>query len=357
MSDGEKKKIFINPNLFSIENASRKKKPKPDKAIRIKPVAKPVSDRTRKNQFLKRIRENQEKQYKSLFEGEKIKVDMPKKSSDKTTDEFQSDFDKSLTFMTAVADAKPTPSHTNHNHTFKNTSMRHQMDDFGIDQFAVDVAVDLPIDFLLPPPSGGSLSGSSYVPHSGSSYVPTHTPVSSTPTMSFPNAPEYGCLKNGNLPTKRSLHNTTMKKPHNPVVGSLKTQDERQQELELLRKLHQEKKDAEKPKPKIVQRKIKKLLRRTFNVGKDKYRPRVGVLLPNRTIRNNVTTKSFMIKQKPISEIRKFLIQQGFIKVGSTAPTDVLRKIYESVAMIDGDVKNHNPDNLLYNFFKGTEKH
>jgi hypothetical protein len=344
MSDGEKKRIFINPNLFSIENASRKKKPKPEKAIRIKPVEKPMSDRTRKNQFLKRIRENQEKQYKSLFEGEKIKVDMPKKTTDKNTDEFQSDFDKSLTFMTAVADAKPTPSHNTHNHTFKNTSARQQMDDFGIDQFATDVAVDLPIDFLLPPPSGGSSSGSSNVP------------LSSTTTMSFPNVPEYGCLKNGNLPTKRSLHNTTMKKPHNPIVGSLKTQDERQQELELLRKLHQERKDAEKPKPKIVQRKIKKLLRRTFNVGKDKHRPRIGVLLPNRTIRNNVTTKSFMIKQKPIAEIRKFLIQQGFIKVGSTAPTDVLRKIYESVAMIDGDVKNHNPDNLLYNFFKGTDK-
>ena len=133
MSDGEKKRIFINPNLFSIENASRKKKPKPEKALRIKSAAKPVSDRTRKNQFLKKIRENQEKQYNSLFEGEKIKVDMPKKTSDKTTDEFQSDFDKSLTFMTAVADAKPMPLHNNHNHTFKNTSMRHQMDDFGID--------------------------------------------------------------------------------------------------------------------------------------------------------------------------------------------------------------------------------
>jgi hypothetical protein len=43
MSDGEKKKIFINPNLFSIENASRKKKPKPEKALRIKSAAKPVS--------------------------------------------------------------------------------------------------------------------------------------------------------------------------------------------------------------------------------------------------------------------------------------------------------------------------
>jgi hypothetical protein len=367
MSEGEKKKIFINPNLFSIENVSRKKREKPEKAIRIKPTAKPISDKTRKNQILKKIRENQEKQYKSLFEGEKIKVEMPKKQSDKTNDEFQSDFDKSLTFMNAVADAKPTP--IARNHTFKNTSLRYHTDeslsDIGIDKFATDVAVDLPIDFFLPPANGTSTfplttssTTSSTFPVSASSTTSSTFPVSSSP-MTFAKQPEYGCLKNGNLPTLRSLHNRTMKnlpmaqQAPNPVVGSLKTHEEK---MEIMRKLHQQKKDADKPKPQIVQRKVKKLLRRTFNVGKDKYRPKVGVLLPNRTIRNNVTNKSFMIKQKPIGEIRKFLIQQGFIKVGSTAPTDVLRKIYESVAMIDGDVKNHNPDNLLYNFFKGTEK-
>jgi hypothetical protein len=351
MSEGEKKKIFINPNLFSIENVSRKKREKPERAIRIKPTAKPISDKTRKNQILKKIRENQEKQYKSLFEGEKIKVEMPKKQSDKTNDEFQSDFDKSLTFMNAVADAKPAP--IARNHTFKNTSLRYHTDeslsDIGIDKFATDVAVDLPIDFFLPPTTSSSVS----------STLPASLSSSGSSPMTFAKQPEYGCLKNGNLPTLRSLHNRTMKnsvqaqQAINPVVGSLKTHEEK---MEIMRKLHQQKKDAEKPKPQIVQRKVKKLLRRTFNVGKDKYRPKVGVLLPNRTIRNNVTNKSFMIKQKPICEIRKFLIQQGFIKVGSTAPTDVLRKIYESVAMIDGDIKNHNPDNLLYNFFKGTEK-
>jgi hypothetical protein len=360
MSEGEKKKIFINPNLFSIENVSRKKREKPERAIRIKPVVKPISDKTRKNQILKKIRENQEKQYKSLFEGEKIKVDMPKKQSDKNNDEFQSDFDKSLTFMNAVADAKPAP--IARNHTFKNTSLRYHTDeslsDIGIDKFSTDVAVDLPIDFFLPPAAPSNVSSTS----------PSSTPLTMSPSpsssasspMTFAKQPEYGCLKNGNLPTLRSLHNRTMKnlpmaqaQPINPVVGSLKSHEEK---MEIMRKLHQQKKDAEKPKPQIVQRKVKKLLRRTFNVGKDKHRPKVGVLLPNRTIRNNVTNKSFMIKQKPIGEIRKFLIQQGFIKVGSTAPTDVLRKIYESVAMIDGDVKNHNPDNLLYNFFKGAEK-
>ena len=94
-----------------------------------------------------------------------------------------------------------------------------------------------------------------------------------------------------------------------------------------------------------------KIIRRTYNVGKDKFRPVVGVLLPNRTIRNNVANKAFKFEHTPVEEIRKFLLRNGFIKVGSTSPNDVLYKMYESIMLIDGEVKNHNPDNLLYNFF------
>ena len=57
-----------------------------------------------------------------------------------------------------------------------------------------------------------------------------------------------------------------------------------------------------------------------------------------------------LLKQETIHNIRKFLIKKGFIRVGSTAPNDVLRQMYESVFLIGGDVYNHNPDNLLYNY-------
>ena len=52
----------------------------------------------------------------------------------------------------------------------------------------------------------------------------------------------------------------------------------------------------------------------------------------------------------PIQDVKKFLIKRGFIKVGSTAPNDILRKMYESAILICGEVQNHNPENLLYNF-------
>ena len=358
---GEKKKIFINPHIFNPDSFTRKKKPRPDKPLKIK-SAKPISDKTRRNQILKKIRDNQEKQYKSLFSNEADR-EVPKKS--KEVDQFESDFEKSVSFMNQIVDSRPKPA-IQHNQTLRNN------------------------DFFKPPIQLNNV----FKP-------PIIQGGESMPKQVF-QSPTYGCLKNGSLPTYKSLHNITSKNvgsgsgggsvqsytnvdknliPVNfsdvpshsvgngliqPSVSSLSQtagnslpigRIKSPEEMELMRKLHEQKKEAEKPKPKIVQKKIKKLLRRTFYLGKDKYKPRVGVLLPNRTIRNNVTTKSFMIKQKPISEIRKFLISKGFIKVGSTAPTDVLRKMYESIVLIDGEVKNHNPDNLLYNFFKENDKH
>jgi len=44
------------------------------------------------------------------------------------------------------------------------------------------------------------------------------------------------------------------------------------------------------------------------------------------------------------------LIKKGFIKVGTPTPNDILRKMYESVVLICGEVQNHNPENLLYNY-------
>ena len=110
-------------------------------------------------------------------------------------------------------------------------------------------------------------------------------------------------------------------------------------------------KTKQKSKVNPVDKHKRRFLRRTYHVGKDKYKPKVGVLLPNKTIRKRVTTSSYLLKQTPIEEIRKFLLKKGFIKVGSSAPNDVLRKMYESIQMIDGEINNHNSENLLHNFF------
>ena len=102
-------------------------------------------------------------------------------------------------------------------------------------------------------------------------------------------------------------------------------------------------------KPKKMKR--KKTIRRTYKIGKSKINPKIGVLVSNKTIRSNISTKSQLLKQTPIEEVKKFLIKRGMIKVGSITPNDVLRKMYESSSMMCGEVYNHNPENLLYNYF------
>jgi hypothetical protein len=84
--------------------------------------------------------------------------------------------------------------------------------------------------------------------------------------------------------------------------------------------------------------------------------PKISVLVSNKTIRNNITTKSQLLKQVPIQEIKKYLIKKGFIRIGSIAPNDVLRKMYETSILMCGEIQNHNPDNLLYNYLHNSEE-
>ena len=111
-----------------------------------------------------------------------------------------------------------------------------------------------------------------------------------------------------------------------------------------------------KKKQKMYYPKQKRTVRRTYSVGRCKSKPVIGVLVSNRTIRNKTTTKTQLMKQTPIEEVRRYLVKKGFIKVGSIAPNDVLRKMYETVSLICGEVENHNPDNLLYNYFHDTNQ-
>jgi len=53
--------------------------------------------------------------------------------------------------------------------------------------------------------------------------------------------------------------------------------------------------------------------------------------------------------------VKKYLIKQGIIRVGSITPNDVLRKMYESMVLVCGEIKNHNPDTLLYNYINDTD--
>jgi hypothetical protein len=195
------------------------------------------------------------------------------------------------------------------------------------------------------------------------------------PTQSHPS---WGCLKGGNLPTYKQFRQTQKIYPSpiatayggtsDPAIIGVDTTVSRPEFVisnikggfrlpeRKLPKHAIEKQDAvKKQKNKLRYPKQKKTIRRQFQIGKSNIHPKVGVLISNRTIRKHISTQSTMLKQTPIQDVKKYLIRQGFIRIGSSAPNDVLRQMYESAKLMCGEIYNHNPDTLLYNFFNDTE--
>ena len=61
------------------------------------------------------------------------------------------------------------------------------------------------------------------------------------------------------------------------------------------------------------------------------------------------------LKNKSINQVKEYLREHNFIKIGSNAPNDVLRKLYES-AMLAGEITNSNSDTLLHNLLKDDKE-
>lgn len=219
--------------------------------------------------------------------------------------------------------------------------------------------------------------------------------------------PQYGCLKRGLLPTYRTMMNTTHKyrpmTPHPPISHPYPYPSSQQlvQPIPYLQQgfpvqnsvmnpvmnpapfftqvqspsgpLDQEIKDLsvrrqfaemqqgvdetasatplEAPPTQNYQ---KRTVRRTHRVGRSKRLPVVSVLLPNRSIRSRVATHSKTLKTLPMPQVKNSLVKTGMIKIGSDAPENVLREIYENMCLIGGPVMNYNPDVLYYNMLHNS---
>ena len=312
------------------------------------------------------IRQHQEDRYKKLFE------DNSTSKNAKTTqvdNQFNKEFQEAKAFLENLTEKKSVEQNLK-NHTLKNYPNNN----------ANSMLFSPSLDTLAPMQLNDITTNVNNIPSMKINTLQT---------------PKYGCLKNGELPTYRNYLNQTRKNIQQPIItiggnnisndtnnnristpinintntnntnainnSLMSTQNGGNNSEHVENKINdaidrvkqmnqaaiklQELKKQMKPK----RMKQKKTKRRTYKIGKSKVLPKVSVLVSNKTIRNNISTKKQLLKQVPIQEVKSYLMKRGFIKVGSTAPSDVLRKMYESAIMICGEVQNHNPDNLLYN--------
>uniref|UniRef100_A0A6C0K131 Uncharacterized protein n=1 Tax=viral metagenome TaxID=1070528 RepID=A0A6C0K131_9ZZZZ len=384
----ERKTISINPELFSLSggNTTRKKRPvKENKDLKIKSAApkQPHSTKTLRNRLLHYIRKNQEENFKKM-NGSNPEIVVPDKkyTPNAITDNFNNDFEESLKYMTEISD-----------------QVSHKVDnDYMVNQTLRNYKSLNPESIL----AGGDFDKAL----EGLQVYDDFPRVDNMDSVKLTAAkqPQWGCMKGGSLPTYRVWSNQTqrVREPmktnsishsHSPVpqidldnmsmssianIGAAGGQlpqptsspiststftntyggDASGKQAFTTPRLSQLKQTMEKiktsneseEKNKIKYGKRKKTIRRTYKLGKSRVTPKVSVLVSNKTVRKNISTKTEKLKQIPIQEIRAVLIKKGFIKVGSLATNDVLRKMYESMLLVCGEVENHNPENMLYNY-------
>ena len=151
--------------------------------------------------------------------------------------------------------------------------------------------------------------------------------------------PPYGVLKTGKKPLYRDYMNTLRDKVPSIIIHEKERNEnnltepnilERQQKLQKLRKKY-------------------KVRKRRFTLGKNMKNRKIGVLVKNRTMKKNVQKELAHLKNDPIFGIKKYLRKHGLLRIGTPAPEDVVRNIYQD-SKSAGDIYNRSSDILLHNY-------
>ena len=394
MSDS--RKILINESFLSSSSTSKKnrkggkvktRKEKPKSVIKPNSLKKTLLEKIKKHQQHEKITKDESSRDKS-DESSRDKSD----DSTKKDNQFHDNFMNSLEYLNKLNEKNKT---SKKNRTKRNKSMKNGPVVGGSNNKPVPmiqnpseplVLVDLPMDFdsrhTVPQPYVNNndhfdetiihTSTINENPIYGGNHIPVPypiTPVQIQPippvqqipviqsriplvqpipqVQSIPITPDtpYGCLKGGQKPTYRAYHNKTLKnKPltietsnrHNNNNNTPIVNTERKQKLAELQKSY-----------KKIRQKKRTTRKSTFVLGK--VGGKVSVLIKNNATRRKVNREHGLLKQKSIIEIKKHLYDKNLLKIGSTAPNDVLRTLYEQ-SILAGDVTNIANDVQIHNF-------
>jgi septal ring factor EnvC (AmiA/AmiB activator) len=87
--------------------------------------------------------------------------------------------------------------------------------------------------------------------------------------------------------------------------------------------------------------------KRRYTLGK--HGDSIGILIKSRATRKKIKREHKNLKKKKIKDIKLYLKKHGLLKVGSNAPEELCRSIYET-AVLSGEIYNNNANLLLHNF-------
>ena len=333
----EKKTISINPDLFTMNKKKRSSKKK-TKKIKPKPLIKP---NVMQKELLKRIKSHQNK----------IQEDMEKPKESEVISE--NEFDKHLSYLTKLKqerkfkkklkkkkrETKKNPPSIN-----INTSTLPVNNEIYVDSVPPVVSIapppppvvsiapapppvvsEAPIPVVLDEPPIASISIS-------------NNEIENQTKFELPSAPPYSCLKGSSIPTYREWKKNTRKNfkfKDDVPINTVSNMDISDMNIEKT----------------ISKKKVKKkkYTKRTYTLGKAKDTNNVGVLIKSNNDRRVVQEEIDKLKNVSLKEVKDYLRKHCLIKVGSNAPNDVLRKIYED-SILSGEINNKTKGTLLHNY-------
>ena len=185
-----------------------------------------------------------------------------------------------------------------------------------------------------------------------------------TPNIPTRQLPKYGILKGGKLPLyseRRQKLNNFISDYHDgrfdkPVGYTSIDEDDDDFKIntpnpnikidtEMKKNLKRQEMKSKLKRNQVIRK--KKTYKRKIKLGKKGRK--VSVLIKNNKTRKKIKHEHGRLKTKSIEDIKRYLRRHNLIKIGSTAPDNVLRDLFET-SFLSGDVYNKNKDILLHNF-------
>ena len=385
------KTISINPALFSIGGSKSKKNKEKKKQTKTTPL---ISPNVLKNKLLKRIKEHKNRETENNVNNQK-KLPTQKEETNRNSEAeklklstFSDEFSDSINYLQTLSKQKKI-NDEKANYERQKIKKKEQLERQTVKNYKSmnqpnienNINLELPDELISKP------------------LIPVNnTPPTGTPIHLSTDSVPYGIMKGGTKPTyrdwRKTQRNYDVSNPSSTLTiqGNYLTKEnnEREKRLTNLReKLKQKQQEDAKSEILIQPVKIEqnvetklpepnkenivslppvnrndiigikkittKTIKKKYTLGKNKNKKYVSILVKDRGTRKLILNAQKDLKNKSINQVKEYLREHNFIKIGSNAPNDVLRKLYES-AMLAGEITNSSSEILLHNFSKNDQE-